>query len=417
MRPIILVGFVPPALPAIAAFQPEGSVIIVEEPDVVRKRDVRSTVDSSPLVSELIEWEYQLPGAADALQLSVEPAAVVPLVEYATPFAARLAERFGLPGAGLAAAEIMRDKSLLRQVTRTAGIPNPESTPVENVDEVLRFMAAHDGPVILKPANRQGAVGTKILRDVSEVEQAWADCVAQDEGVMVPDRAIPLDMLVEQYVPGHEYSVEMLVRDGIPLFTNITDKALYPGPRPIELGHVVPAATSRGLTALLRSHTTDVLRATGFGTGIVHCEWIVSEGVPFLVECAGRFPGDGIVELIERAYDSPVGQHYFTVMRGEEPPPLPESATRAAAVRFAQVPAGEVLSVTGLEAARAIGGVVRCSLTVGPGDTVSELRSSWDRVGSAMACASTPGEAMVLAEKAMEQVQVVTTGSPQWNSR
>ena len=34
---------------------------------------------------------------------------------------------------------------------------------------------------------------------------------------------------------------EMIVRDGTPLFGNITAKALYPGPRPIELGHSVPA--------------------------------------------------------------------------------------------------------------------------------------------------------------------------------
>ena len=118
---------------------------------------------------------------------------------------------------------------------------------------------------------------------------------------MVPDRPFPVRMLAERFVRGDEYSVEMLVSDGRPLFANVTGKLLFPGPRPIELGHVVPANIPDKLKALLHEQTERVLRAVGFGTGVVHCEWIVSGGTAYFVECAGRFPGDGIVELIDRA--------------------------------------------------------------------------------------------------------------------
>lgn len=418
-RPIILVGFVA-ALQVMAEFLPANSLIIVEEPDVVRKRDVRAKADESPVVRELIEWEYQLPGAADTL-LAARPdltaSAVVPLVEYATPCAARLAERLGVPGAGLGAAELLRDKSLLRKVTRAAGVPNPASQEVSSPEQVAAFMAAHAGPVILKPANRQGAVGTQIVHDPSSVETAWAACVQHDEGIFVPDRERAVRMLVEECVVGHEYSVEMVVRDGSDLFVNVTDKVLYPGSRPVELGHVLPAAISPELAESLRESTLTVLRAVGFGSGVVHCEWIVRDGTPYLVECAGRFPGDGIIEMIERAYEEPIGQHYFSVMRGLEPPPMPRTAPQAAAVRFMQAAPGEILSIGGLDEARAIPGVVSCSIGPGVGDTVPELRSSWDRVGSAMVLAPTAGEAVRLAEKAIDQVHIVTTGGPQWNSR
>jgi biotin carboxylase len=412
-RPVLIVGLVPPALPSLAEFQADGTVIIIDEPDVIRKRDIRAKVQDSPLLRELIEWEYQLPGAADEFynaRPSLNPAVVVPLQEYATPFAARLAERYGLPGAGSGAAQLLRDKDLLRKVTKAAGIANPVSKAVGSPDEARRFMAEHPGPVVLKPANRQAAVGTMILSDPSEVDAAWAECVAQDEGIMVPDRAMPLRMLVETCVRGHEYSVEMLVRDGVPVFTNITDKVLYPGTRPIELGHVVPAEIPDDLGALLRKRTADVLRAVGFGSGIVHCEWIVRDGVPYLVECAGRFAGDGIAELIERAYPIPLVRHFYTLMRGEELPPLPTAAEAAAAVRFLQVEPGEVTEVEGVEEAKAAPGVVSCSVTVAPGGTVRELRSSWDRVGSVMTVAATPGEAMRLAEKAVGQVRITTKG-------
>jgi len=409
--PVIMVGFVPVALRSLAAFQPDGSVVVVEEPDVARKRDVASKVAAAPVARELVEWEYQLPGAADEFvnaHPGLRPAAVAPLQEYATPFAARLAERYGLPGAGLGAAELLRDKALLRRVTAAAGVLNPPSRQVTGPAQVRAFLAEQAGPIVLKPANRQASVGVRIVHGADEVDAAWADCLVQDEGAMVPDRPMPLRMLAERYLRGHEYSVEMLFDRGRPVFANVTDKVLHPGPRPIELGHLVPADVPPALEATLYAQTERVLAAVGFGTGIVHCEWIVSgDGSIHLVECAGRFAGDGIIELIERAYPVALVQAFWTLLRGERlTRPLPRRAEQAAAVRFLDVEPGEVCSVDGLQQARAVPGVTSCDVTVKPGDTVRELRSSWDRVGSAIAVAPTAAEAMRRATRALGEIQL-----------
>lgn len=409
-RPVIVAGFVAATLTSLSQFQPDHSVIVIEEPDVVRKRQVSQKLVDFPVVRELVAVEYQLPGAADAFvnaHADLRPAAAAPVQEYATLFIARLAERFGLPGMGLGAAELLRDKSLLRKVTRAAGIANPESQAVQGPQQVREFMAAHPGTAVLKPANRQAAVGTWILQSPAEVDLAWAECVQQDEGVVVPDRPMPLRMLVERYIHGHEYSVEMLVRNGTPIFSNVTDKVLFPGPRPIEVGHMVPADIPAELTELLCQQTARVLAAVGFGTGVVHCEWIMSDDVPYLVECAGRFAGDGIHELIDRAYETDLVPVFWSMMKGDPlPEPLPRRAAQAAAVRFLHVEPGEVHSIDGLEEARAVPGVTGCDVSVQPGDQVRELRSSWDRIGSAIAVAPTAAEAMRRAEEAIAHVQV-----------
>lgn len=413
--PIIVVGFVPVALASLAEFRPERSVIVVEEPDVVRKRDVKAKIAEAPVVSELIEWEYQLAGAADEFFVThagLRPAAVAPLQEYPTLFAARLAERYGLPGAGLGAAALLRDKALLRKVARAAGIRNPASEPVDGPADVRAFMAAHPGPVVLKPANRQAAVGAMILHSADEVEAAWRQCTLQDEGVMVPDRPFPLRMLVEAYVAGEEYSVEMLLRDGVPLFSNVTGKDLYPGPCPVERGHVAPAGVPASLARQLEEQTHEVLRAVGFASGVVHCEWIVTDGEPCLVECAGRFAGDGIIELIERAYPVELVRSFYAVLMGEPAPALPAEASEAAAVRFLHAEPGVVESVDGLDEARALEGVVSCDVSVQPGDRVRELRNSWDRVGSVIVLAPTAAAASARAAEAIERIRVKTRAAP-----
>ncbi|MBO0839420.1 MAG: ATP-grasp domain-containing protein [Sciscionella sp.] len=408
--PVIMVGFVAVALESLAEFQPDRSVIVIDEPDVVRKRGIRGKVAHAPIVRELIEWEYQLPGAADeffASHRDLGPAAVAPFQEYATVFAARLAERYGLPGGGLGAMELLRDKALLRRVTAAAGVLNPRSVPVDGPDQVREFMATHSDPVVLKPANRQAAVGTKIVRAGDDVDAAWAECLAQDEGVMVPDRQMPIRMLVEQFVEGHEYSVEMLLDNGDPVFGNITDKLLYPGARPIEWGHIVPADIDEELRESLMANTRKVLDAVGFGTGVIHCEWIVSDGTPYLVECAGRFAGDGVIALIEQAYPVPMVRAFWTLMKGQTlSNPLPDKANQSAAVRFLRVEPGEVLAVDGMDDAAQAPGVLHCDVDVAPGDRVNELRSSWDRVGSVIALGRTGDEAMRRADEAISRIHI-----------
>jgi biotin carboxylase len=229
-----------------------------------------------------------------------------------------------------------------------------------------------------------------------------------DEGVMVPDRGIELRMLVERCVRGREYSVELLVERGRVLFGNVTGKDLYPGTRPVELGHLVPADIPGELDALLRAETARLLASVGFGTGIAHCEWIVEDGRPYLVECAGRFPGDGIVDLIDRAYRIDLVRSFWTLMKGEPlASELPAKAPGAAAIRFLHTgQAGVVESVGGVEEARELPGVELCSVTVEPGAEVRELRSSWDRIGSAVTEAATGAEAQAAAVRALETIEV-----------
>jgi biotin carboxylase len=409
-RPVILVGFVAAALAAFADLLPAGSVVFVEEPDVVRKRQARAKAEGSPLVRELIEWEHFLPGKADEfyhVRRDLDPVAVVPMTEYATPFAARLAERFGLPGAGYGAALILRDKELLRKVSRAAGVANPDSAQAHEPGDVLAFMRAHPGRVVLKPANRQASVGTQVIGHPAEVAEAWRTCTVQDEGIFVPDRVMDVRMLVEQFVTGHEYSVEMLVGGGRRLFANVTGKKLFAGPRPIEAAHVVPADIGPELADLLARQTLQVLSAAGFQDGIVHCEWIVSDGVPHLVECAGRFAGDGIIDLIQRAYPVELNRAYFEVMSGEPVSvELPDRAAAAAAVRFLDIEPGVVTAVRGLEQAQQAEGVYAACVDYEVGAEFDGLHSSWDRAGEVMVTARTPAQALARAEAAAALIEI-----------
>lgn len=412
-RPIVVAGYTIGWQHALAAPLPDSRLVFVDEPDVLRKRCAREHLSGLGRPWELVGWEYQRPVAADRFAVrhpALDPAAVIPGVEYAVPFAARLAERHGLPGAGLGAARILRDKWLLRQVTAAAGIANPVSRPVEGPAGVRRLLEETGAPVVLKPANRQASVGTLVIRRASEIPDAWEACTTANEGEQVPDRGLPMRMLVESFVAGEELSVEMLVRNGEALFHNVTAKRLFPGPHPVELGHAVPADIPADEADGLVGETLRVLRAVGFGTGFVHCEWIVGAGgVPHLVECAGRMPGDLIVPLIARAYGVDLVRAYLDVMRGVPATcELPRRPVTRTAVEFLAVRPGRVVRVDGVERARGLPGVLVAEVSARPGDRIGDLRSSWDRVGSVAAAAATTEEAVLRAREAVDQLVVET---------
>lgn len=409
-RTTVVVGHAVGWQQQMSAMATDTTAVFVEEPELVRRRDVRRHLADSPFA--LLEWEYQSHDTVDdfvAAHSALDPVAVVPAVDYAVPFAARLAARYGLPGTGVRAADLTRDKYALREVTRAAGIPNPECREVTDPAEVTAFLAAHGGPVVVKPANRQGSLGTRIVASPDEVPAAWAQTARPTGDVLATSRGMPTRVLVESFLAGPEFSVEMVVRGGDPAFANVTGKMLFPGPHPVESGHVVPADITEDLSSRLLADTARVVRAIGFDTGFIHCEWIVVAGVPTLVECAGRMPGDLIGMLLDLAYDAPIAGAYVQVLGDREPdPPLPREAGGVAAVQFGCAPPGCVTRIDGLDDALDVDDVIDAYVLVTVGADVAPLRSSSDRVAVAIAVGDTAKEATVQARAAVDLIVVTT---------
>ncbi|MCS0605863.1 ATP-grasp domain-containing protein [Streptomyces sp. LP11] len=385
---VVFVGYNAAYLRAIDGRVPAGSVVVVEEPDIIRKRELHGAADRFGCLDRIVPAPYQQ--ADGALDLAAEltaarpVAAVVPGLEYAVPATAALAEKLGLPGAGEPAARTLRDKVRLREVTSAAGIRNPRWREIHGPGDILDFAAG--GPVVVKPANRQASVGVQLLDavDAGGAAEAWRRTSEAAEYEQVPDRELTWRFLAEERLRGPEYSVEALVREGEVVFENVTAKTVVPGPYPVELGHLLPAPLDSGPQEAFGTAIRALVAAIGFGTGILHAEWILTESGPALVECAGRCPGDHLIDLIDLAYGTRIRLTLIDLLAGR-PVSLPRAPEQGAAIRFLAAAPGTVTDIAGLAAARALPGVRDVALDVGPGQEVRPWTSSWDRAGHAIA--------------------------------
>ncbi|MGW1539062.1 ATP-grasp domain-containing protein [Streptomyces sp. NPDC002309] len=285
--------------------------------------------------------------------------------------AAMLAEELGLPGPGVRAAVVSRNKLMQREVFGRAGLRQPEYVHARGVEAAEAF-AADRYPVVLKPLSSMGSLGVRIAADRDEL-RAWAE-----------EQPANASFLVEEFLDGPEFSVEALIVDGTPVFESVTAKTTTVAPYRVELAHHVPAALDEGerqeISALLRQ----VVGALGMRTGVVHFELILRSGSPHIVEIATRTPGDYLMDVIEAATDVDLYDAAVAAACGlplNLPPGAAGTPPRVASVWFPTPAAGTVSAVAGVERVEKLPGVVKIEIDVAPGDEIHELCSSMDRVG------------------------------------
>ncbi len=217
-------------------------------------------------------------------------------VEDLVPLTALLSRRLGLGFYGEEVAERVRDKALMRERLREAGLPMPRSVPLE--PGRLRETVARVGlPAVLKPACGEGSINVRKLTDEPSLEAAER-LVAES----LADQTWHYGgYLVEEYLDGAEYSVESVVSEGRVQHASMTDK--YKGAEPYfeEISHTVPALLDESMRSACLEMVTRALHALGVDSAGAHTELKIGSRGPVIIECAGRLGGGRIPRLVDHA--------------------------------------------------------------------------------------------------------------------
>lgn len=248
--------------------------------------------------------------------------------------AAAIAEALSLPGLGEKAAVQARDKSRSRELFREAGLLQPESVAVADLDEAWEVAERIGFPVVLKPRALGASLGVVKAERPADFPDAYhAASSATYPGTPVYERGI----LVERYIDGPEVSVDGVFRHGryTPLF--VARKRLGFAPFFEEVGHTVDAAdplmdSGELLGALASAHT-----ALGLRDGVSHAEARLTSRGPVLIEINARPGGDFIPRLGLLATGRDVLDAAVLVALGREPA-LEPARPGAAVIKFLYPP-------------------------------------------------------------------------------
>ena len=315
----------------------------------------------------------------------------------------RINDELGLHGVGLATAIRATNKEKMRRAFEAGGAPSPKSIGAARAGEALRAVRALGFPAIVKPSRNSGSRGVSRLGPGTSREAVleafrWAVRESRDHSAVV-----------EQFVEGPEFSVEMLFWNNHCKVLAVTDKVTTGDPHYVETGHSQPTR----LNACDRERVVDAalrgVKALGINWSAAHAEVKLTPAGPFLMEIGARLGGDFITtELVPRSTGIDMVAAAISLALGEEPDLTPQHSPRAAAVRYLTPSPGTVTGITGVERARTMPGVRIVEARTQVGAVVPEITSSLSRVGHVIAEGATAEAAITAAERARDAITITT---------
>ena len=307
-------------------------------PDELRSRlaahaRVRNALDATGIDEGLRELAPRL-GRVDRLLGALEDLQV-PLGE--------LRDRHTIPGMGADTARNFRDKSRMKDVLRSAGLPCARHALVSRPEEAFAFVQEVGFPVIAKPPAGSGGRGTYRLESPEQLSESLASMPPTDER----------PVLLEEFVTGEEHSFDAISIGGRVVWHSINHYL----PSPLEVLRepwiqwcvLLPREVDSPAYERIRSVAGRVLDALGMETGLSHMEWFRrADGSVAISEVGARPPGAQFTTLISWAHDFDLYAAWARLMVHDEFEPRPRPYAAGAAYLRGQG-RGRVRSIAGLE--------------------------------------------------------------------
>ncbi len=210
--------------------------------------------------------------------------------------AARMRDRWGIPGMSEDTVRGFRDKQIMKERVRAAGLRVPHSARVRSQQEAWEAARAIGYPLIIKPIAGAGSADT--FR--AENDREFGSALAQMRHVT--------EASVEEFIDGEEFTWDTVCIGGVPVYENVVQYM----PRPLIMRSeewISPAQiTVRDLDRpdlrAGRALGAGVLEALGMGDGFAHMEWyLTASGEAVFGEIGCRNGGACLVDQMNYTSD------------------------------------------------------------------------------------------------------------------
>lgn len=336
-----------------------------------------------------------------------------PCSEVSMNVMGRINDELGLAGITREQAIRATNKHLMREAFEKGNAPSPKSILTESAEDAWNHLQndfSTDG--ILKPSRNSGSRGiAKVTRDMPKEDFEKAYYIALEES---RDKSV----LIEQFIEGPEFSIEIIVWNGNVNVLTVTDKKTTEAPHFVELGHNQPSCRTAEEVETLKAAAVAGVKALGVNNCACHAEAKLSqqvnkstgqqETVAYLMEIGARLGGDFIsTELTHLSTGIDMVAAAVDVALGIEPDLSVKEQPKGACIRYFCPKPGKLVSVTNLEALDDPR-VYKKKIYVKEGDMIPEVTSSLCRSGHVIVTEETPQKAIALAEKLITDVKMET---------
>ena len=281
-----------------------AEVVIVDEVGHWSKQLVADGVASDWLAAEIVgDADADARAVAGALSAGgIHPDAVLTFWEEFPPVVARVAAALGLPGNLVEAVDSARSKLRTREASARAGLPTPRSARVQSLDELYAAAAEIGFPAVVKPEFGHSQVGCIRVSSLETLPDIYWLVRKEVEGTNVVNFRAHNDLVLEEYLDGVEFDVDLILEDGECVFSSVSQQSPTPEPSFQETGlHCPPDHGDRPVRRLVEL-CVQTVQEFGFSAGVLHVEGKCTSKGPRIVEVNARMGGGRIHQVVEAVW-------------------------------------------------------------------------------------------------------------------
>lgn len=323
--------------------QPEARIAVAAGEDIDRLPiELRCAIAHFERVDDPLSTD-DIGTAIDRIAAASGPVArILGIAEQLQVQLGSLRDRLDLPGMRAEQAIGFRDKTRMKDVLRTAGVPVARHRQVDTTSDALRFAGEVGYPLIVKPPAGAAAQSTFRAGDEASLRLALGPASRAAGGVA----------LLEEMVTGQEHSFDAFVQGGRVVFYSTSTYH----PSCLE---VMENPWMQWVVILPREHRVDdiaaigtrALQALGLSDGMCHLEWFRrKDGSVVVSEVGARPPGAQIPVMIGRAHEVDCIEAWAKLMLFDSFEPFPDRKFAVGAAYLRGQGEGRVRAVRGLDA-------------------------------------------------------------------
>ena len=318
-----------------------------------------------------------------------KPDAVLAVDDSGLDLAALLRRHLGLPGNSPEAVLATRDKLVFRRMLQGAGFNCPRFHHLESSVDVLARGAPLPFPVVIKA--RQLSASRGVIRADTPADYREAVQWVRDIQGRADRASTALGLIVESFIPGREYALEAILRDG-----RLSKLALFDKPDPLngpyfeETLYVTPSRLAQATQDEIVRTVERACALAGLNSGPVHAEMRVNDEGVWLLEIAARTIGGLCGRVLRHALGMSLEEF---VLRDALGLPVPElqADKKATGVMMIPVPrSGIFRGVAGIKAALAVDNIDDIQITAQPGQIIAPPPDGSSYLGFVFAQAASP---------------------------
>lgn len=337
-----------------------GIYTIVADYNPVEKSPAKAIADEAVNVSIT-----DVDAVVDVIRERKVDGVIVGFNDMLLPYYANICSKAGLPCYGTKEQfEILTDKQRYKALCRKFGIPViPEYKKVEEADY----------PVLVKPIDSSGSRGITICHDREELDRA----VATGKGASKKG-----ETLIEKYMDGQEVTVFWTFQDGAYFLSAMGNRHVRQNQGsdviPLPVGYTFPSIYLPRYRKEVEGKCKAMFKELGIRDGMMFMQCKVEDGQCFVYDLGYRLTGSLEYKVLDRICGyNPLEMLIHFALTGRmadesiAAKAIPEFPRPAYNVSCLSAP-GTIASIQGLDAVKAIPGVIDAVIAHPPGDTIQE---------------------------------------------